>query len=115
MTLVLRHNQQHHLDGEEKTEDAWDFGQTTAVVLLNLAIAELFSKAWRYYRWERKLRHNNGVDPDDEMELNKLASIRSPRVEEDARNTDTAYKGLTVTSERGSEGEIQRLRDHSEE
>ncbi|KAH8886552.1 hypothetical protein GQ53DRAFT_596466, partial [Thozetella sp. PMI_491] len=42
-------------DGDE-TEDNWDFGQTTATLLLCTALAELFLKGLEYYSFEKDLK-----------------------------------------------------------
>lgn len=55
MAVALRSVNQGLLEGDEG-ENAWDFGQTTAVVLLAVAVAELLSKGWRYFVFERELR-----------------------------------------------------------
>jgi len=55
MMIALRVANQELLEGTE-SENGWDFGQTTAVLLLGVTVNELATKAWGYYRWERGLR-----------------------------------------------------------
>ena len=76
MALSLRQSNQGHLTGCETNENAWDFGQTTAVVLLGGAIFELVEKGVEYFKFEHKLRHTGHVptghhhhDPDQEHDL----------------------------------------------
>ncbi|POR34912.1 Hypothetical protein TPAR_09713 [Tolypocladium paradoxum] len=48
MAVALRSANQGRLEGEETDENGWDFGRTTAVVLLAVAVEELFTKGWEY-------------------------------------------------------------------
>ncbi|CAK7210974.1 hypothetical protein SCUCBS95973_000973 [Sporothrix curviconia] len=43
-------------DEEDNSENDWDFGQTTAVLLLIVAYIEAFSKGLEFYRFESKLK-----------------------------------------------------------
>ncbi|KAK5995734.1 hypothetical protein PT974_04152 [Cladobotryum mycophilum] len=56
MALALRTANQGKLAGEEEHENGWDFGQTTAVLLLAMAVRELLSKGWEFYAFERDVR-----------------------------------------------------------
>ncbi|KAK2612094.1 hypothetical protein QQS21_001824 [Conoideocrella luteorostrata] len=56
MALALRSANQGKLEGEETDENGWDFGQTTAVVLLALAVEELYRKGQEYIVFEREVR-----------------------------------------------------------
>lgn len=58
MALALRSANQGKLEGEESDENGWDFGQTTAVVLLALALGELYRKGREYIQFERLARRN---------------------------------------------------------
>ncbi|GJN82563.1 hypothetical protein PLIIFM63780_006103 [Purpureocillium lilacinum] len=58
MALALRSANQGYLEGEAPDENSWDFGQTTAVVLLALAITELLRKGREYIVFERDLVRN---------------------------------------------------------
>ncbi|KAK7949084.1 uncharacterized protein PG986_009970 [Apiospora aurea] len=48
--IAIRHANQPLLEGTED-EDSWDFGQTTAMLLLGLAYLEFASKAVKYRKW----------------------------------------------------------------
>jgi hypothetical protein len=50
----LRQANSKHLEGEESEND-WDFGQTTAMLLLATVIFELFRKGIQYYKFKRDL------------------------------------------------------------
>ncbi|KAI0180168.1 hypothetical protein GGR52DRAFT_230331 [Hypoxylon sp. FL1284] len=52
MMIRLRADNQPFLEGEE-TETGWDFGQTTATILLGLAIGQLIRQGWKYIQFER--------------------------------------------------------------
>lgn len=58
MMLALRSANQGKLSGEEKHENGWDFGQTTSVVLLVLALNEVVTKGREYFAFEHDLRKN---------------------------------------------------------
>jgi hypothetical protein len=55
MALALRQANQGKLEGEPKDENEWDFGQTTAVVLLGIAVVELLTKGKEYYDFEKSV------------------------------------------------------------
>ena len=56
MAIALRSTNQRSVDGAGVSENSWDFGQTTAVVLLAVAVIELCSKGWGYFVFEHELR-----------------------------------------------------------
>ncbi|KAK8129353.1 hypothetical protein PG999_001733 [Apiospora kogelbergensis] len=51
--IAIRHANQPLLEGTED-EDRWDFGQTTAMLLLGLAYLELVVKFLRYRKWTQE-------------------------------------------------------------
>jgi hypothetical protein len=51
--VVVRQANQPLLEGLE-SENRWDFGQTTSMLLLGLAVAEVAKKLWQYRTWSRK-------------------------------------------------------------
>lgn len=55
MTIALRTANQDHLSGEEG-ENGWDFGQTTAILLLGVTINELVWKSLGFHRETKALR-----------------------------------------------------------
>lgn len=55
MTIALRTANQEHLSGEEG-ENGWDFGQTTAILLLGVTINELVSKSLGFHKETKALR-----------------------------------------------------------
>ncbi|KAJ0420807.1 hypothetical protein BJY00DRAFT_312733 [Aspergillus carlsbadensis] len=56
MAIALRQANQGRFEGEAKHENEWDFGQTTAVVLLGGAVVELVGKGREYWAFERGVR-----------------------------------------------------------
>lgn len=76
MAIALRQANQGKFEGEVKHENEWDFGQTTAVVLLGIAVVELIAKGRDYYRFERYVtkhgvlpsEHANGQGPSKDVE-----------------------------------------------
>ncbi|KJK68049.1 hypothetical protein P875_00108697 [Aspergillus parasiticus SU-1] len=76
MAIALRQANQGKFEGEVKHENEWDFGQTTAVVLLGIAIVELIAKGREYYQFERYVtkhgalpsEHANGQGPSKDVE-----------------------------------------------
>ncbi|CEN61872.1 hypothetical protein ASPCAL08520 [Aspergillus calidoustus] len=63
MAIALRQANQGRFEGETKHENEWDFGQTTAVVLLGGAVVELLSKGREYWSFERSVKRDGGL-PD---------------------------------------------------
>ncbi|KAJ5110095.1 hypothetical protein N7532_002740 [Penicillium argentinense] len=55
MAIALRQANQGKFEGEMKHENEWDFGQTTAVLLLVIALIELVIKWKEYYEFESDL------------------------------------------------------------
>ncbi|PIG79116.1 hypothetical protein AARAC_007725 [Aspergillus arachidicola] len=76
MAIALRQANQGKFEGEVKHENEWDFGQTTAVVLLGIAVVELIAKGREYYQFERYVtkhgvlpsEHANGQGPSKDVE-----------------------------------------------
>ncbi|KAL7951229.1 hypothetical protein V8C42DRAFT_356612 [Trichoderma barbatum] len=60
MALALRAANQGKLEGEVH-ENAWDFGQTTAVVLLAMAARELLEKGSEFFFFEHDLRKRGAL------------------------------------------------------
>ncbi|KAI0127930.1 hypothetical protein BJ170DRAFT_394967 [Xylariales sp. AK1849] len=51
--IVVREANQPLLEGLER-EDRWDFGQSTAMLLLGLSVGEVLKKSFQYRRWNNK-------------------------------------------------------------
>lgn len=64
MTIALRVANHGKFEGEVDNENEWDFGQTTAVLLLAIAIIELFKKGKEYYDFETYVG-KHGVPPSE--------------------------------------------------
>ncbi|CAG7916562.1 unnamed protein product [Penicillium olsonii] len=64
MTIALRVANHGKFEGETNSENEWDFGQTTAVILLVIALVELFKKGIGYYRFETHVA-KYGVPPSE--------------------------------------------------
>lgn len=62
MTIALRQANQGKFEGETSRENEWDFGQTTAVMLLVIALVELLQKGKEYYDFESHVA-KHGVPP----------------------------------------------------
>ncbi|KAH8681589.1 hypothetical protein BX600DRAFT_26849 [Xylariales sp. PMI_506] len=54
MMIALRSANAPYLEAAEESEDGWDFGQTTAVVLLAITLSELVQKGVEYWNFEHK-------------------------------------------------------------
>ncbi|KAH0493250.1 hypothetical protein TgHK011_008164 [Trichoderma gracile] len=80
MALALRAANQGHLVGDDARENQWDFGQTTAVVLLAMAARELFDKGTEFYFFERDLRKRGVLLPTNSS--NSHGSCTSRRKKE---------------------------------
>ncbi|KAM0261302.1 hypothetical protein ACHAQJ_002333 [Trichoderma viride] len=83
MALALRSSNQGKLQGY-RYENKWDFGQTTAIVLLAVAARELFDKGLEFFFFEKDLRKrgtlpskNGRKDPLDGAQSRQLTGIAS--------------------------------------
>lgn len=86
MALALRTANQGKLSGEETQENAWDFGQTTAVLLLGLAIGELFRKGREFMNFEKVLRRGEHVELlQKDIELEAVISGEQSHAAEGSR------------------------------
>ncbi|UKZ49599.1 hypothetical protein TrVGV298_003846 [Trichoderma virens] len=103
MALALRSANQGKLEGEVH-ENNWDFGQTTAVVLLAMAVRELIDKCSEFFFFERDLRKRgalpktSGRERSDAEQSHELMGISS--VEE-----GTGYYGASGTMDEERSGE----------
>ncbi|TFB07627.1 hypothetical protein CCMA1212_000083 [Trichoderma ghanense] len=79
MALALRAANQGHLVGDDARENEWDFGQTTAVVLLAMAARELVDKGTEFYFFERDLQKRGGLLPSNSNNSNGSSSKRKQR------------------------------------
>lgn len=61
MTIALRIANEGKFEGEMKHENEWDFGQTTAVVLLGIAVVEFLKKGKQYYDFETYVMKHGAV------------------------------------------------------
>ncbi|RFU78557.1 hypothetical protein TARUN_3673 [Trichoderma arundinaceum] len=76
MALALRSANQGKLEGEPY-ENSWDFGQTTAVVLLAMAARELLNKGLEFFLFERDLRKRGTVPNKKSSKTERLDKARS--------------------------------------
>ncbi|PNP39119.1 hypothetical protein TGAMA5MH_08971 [Trichoderma gamsii] len=60
MALALRSANQGKLEGDGY-ENEWDFGQTTAVILLAVAAREVFDKSLEYFFFEKDLKKSRAL------------------------------------------------------
>lgn len=63
MALALRSANQGKLEGGYENE--WDFGQTTAVVLLCVALREVFDKGLEYFFFEKDLKKSRALSNEN--------------------------------------------------
>ncbi|KAB8265130.1 hypothetical protein BDV32DRAFT_145156 [Aspergillus pseudonomiae] len=92
MAIALRQANQGKFEGEIKHENEWDFGQTTAVVLLGIAVVELLTKGKKYYDFETHVR-KHGILPDE-------GDRSSRKDEEDSYRLDTLPRDEQTFEER---------------
>ena len=62
MMIALRVANQNAL-GEDESENDWDFGQTTAILLLMVTVFELFNKFLEYRHFEQQLKRDPSSMP----------------------------------------------------
>jgi hypothetical protein len=74
--IALRVANSHLLDGPE-TENGWDFGQTTSILMLAFAISEVLSKGWAHFIFERDLARKKRQN-----EMENLHASSEKRAEE---------------------------------
>lgn len=82
MFIALRQANQGKFEGEEKHENNWDFGQTTAVILLCVALVELFTKGKEFYDFEKQAAKQG---------MSRLVSQRSSPEMEEGRSSSEPY------------------------
>lgn len=122
MAIALRESNQPFLEVKDEDENGWDFGQTTAVVLLAVALGELFRKQREYVRFERRLcreglsnqgpRNSQEAPQSDEEEghgesethSNKdlMAGGSGPVVEKDTRRRESVMSSHARPGESAS-------------
>jgi hypothetical protein len=105
--ITVRHNNQPLLRNEGEEEDTWDYGQTTAMLLLLLAYVEVFGKSREYFNWrkENKTRRLLGGGPggpsDSDLSLAEYGRSRTmiapPEPLVETMEEDTA--GVQITKE----------------
>jgi hypothetical protein len=78
MALALRSANQGKLQGH-RYENQWDFGQTTAVVLLAIAARELFNKGLEFFFFEKDLR-KRGTLPNKNSKKDRLDGAQSQQL-----------------------------------
>ncbi|KAL3474307.1 hypothetical protein BJX99DRAFT_182819 [Aspergillus californicus] len=66
MAITLRLANQGKFEGETKHENEWDFGQTTAVVLLGIALVELVGEGKKYYDFETFVTKHGVLPPGED-------------------------------------------------
>lgn len=97
MTIALRQANQGKFEGETSHENEWDFGQTTAVMLLAIAVVELVKKGKEYYDFERyvakhgtpPIPNEHGFKNDEEANRSSYRLVKGSRDESivDRRST----------------------------
>lgn len=119
MAIALRSENQGRLEGDEKDENGWDFGQTTAVLLLGAAFEELVRKGSEYWKFERAARQGASIDSDDDRDVeqgtveltregsgkNEETIVTTPQVEE---NRDADADAVTTRDAEAEANEIEQ-------
>lgn len=82
MAIALRCANQGQLEGVVGNENQWDFGQTTAVLLLAVAVAELISKGREYLRFEEQLKREG---------LSRMAARARADDDKEGRNREEEF------------------------
>ncbi|CAK7240403.1 MAG: hypothetical protein STHCBS139747_001842 [Sporothrix thermara] len=85
-------------EGDDNSENDWDFGQTTAVLLLSVALTEAVNKGIEFYRFERALKRKRASKEGQQQEEHRLRPglENSPEHERGERGGLLAFH--TVTS-----------------
>jgi len=84
MTIALRQANQGKFEGETTHENEWDFGQTTAVILLVISLVELFTKGKEYYDLESHVAkhglsssaNDRGIQKDEEANRSSYLLVK---------------------------------------
>ncbi|KAI1340346.1 hypothetical protein F5Y15DRAFT_415234 [Xylariaceae sp. FL0016] len=114
MMLAIRLANQDHLEGAED-ENGWDFGQTTAVLLLSIAVSELINKGFAYRRFEKALqkhgpgyvnagKHDEGMSNEDGTGLMTTAGFAISTLVESGNRRLHQTGSHTPTSQRRGNG-----------
>jgi len=77
--IALRTGNQTALEkegGDEEGENVWDFGQTTAVLLLGVTVHECVSKGREIWRFEREARGRGKVEGERRVDEGGIVSER---------------------------------------
>lgn len=91
MTLALRQANQGKFEGKDVHENNWDFGQTTAVMLLAIAVVELGQKGKEYYEFESYVA-KHGIPPRE--------NDRAVQKDEEANKSDSLLVDGPQTGDR---------------
>lgn len=97
MAIALRQANQGKFEGETNHENEWDFGQTTAVLLLGIALVELVAKGKEYYDFETHVAKHGVPPPTDDHSIHK-----------DEEASDGSYLLDPVPQDERSPGESQQ-------
>lgn len=119
MAIALRSENQGRLAGDERDENGWDFGQTTAVLLLGAAFEELVRKGSDYWKFERAARQGGSIDPDDDgdveqgtVELTREVSGKNEETREGGgKNEETVVTTPQVEENRDADADAVITRD----
>lgn len=123
MAIALRSENQGKLAGEETDENDWDFGQTTAVLLLASALEELVRKGSDYLKFEKMVRSGADMDEDgaaDEEQGTVLKDLVPERSSHDDQRMATARtqpfeERLGTADSGGHVSAVTALETHADE
>ncbi|KAI1777605.1 hypothetical protein F4818DRAFT_407237 [Hypoxylon cercidicola] len=115
MMIRLRTENQSKLEGEEN-ENKWDFGQTTATLLLALAISQLINQAKEYFKFERALKKHGAEYAlalhEDKSEPAILLVEEGLRQVQDLKQTSSGPRSVRDASVGRHEESHELMRNH---
>ncbi|OTB08007.1 hypothetical protein M426DRAFT_317511 [Hypoxylon sp. CI-4A] len=103
MMIKLRSENQDALEGPED-ENHWDFGQTTATMLLAIAISELIHQAMEYYKFEAAMKK---YGPEYALSL-KDEKEGTPMIMEEGIRSLRKLKSSGSSTRLDRSGEVER-------
>ncbi|KAI4870776.1 hypothetical protein F4820DRAFT_401911 [Hypoxylon rubiginosum] len=120
MMIKLRIENQPFLDGGEsgESEDNWDFGQTTATLLLGIAVGQLIHQGMHYIRFERALK-KHGAEyalAQDDGKSEPVVSLveEGLRQVQQLKQTASGHRSLKSTGEERHEESYELMRRSDE-
>lgn len=85
---------------EEATENEWDFGQTTAILLLFVALVEAFGKGYEFFKFERQLKKKQKEGPGSRQGSRGSSGIEFDDFQQQQQQGDGDERGHAERHER---------------